>query len=242
VLDRKCAAGASPRGRCASDGDFSCCRAWRGLGVRRCRAASGAIAILTHFESFVLTSCAPCIRETYPIATMHVPATKTPAFPGKADTNNGMTRMGQVGLDLLRAYPLGRENQQHLAMRVTLSVTIGDQGQTYPTGTGMLDEADVAAFAATLSDMADAASSAPLRSAAVVSDVEFHGETLRIGVIRVREEPVAYMQAWSSGDVPRLALKQAWEAPSLYFPLTDLAALHRAVEQVNSKIRQMRAP
>jgi hypothetical protein len=50
------------------------------------------------------------------------------------------------------------------------------------------------------------------------------------------------MQAWPSGDVSRLALKQAWEVPSLYFSLTDLAALHRAVEQVNSKIRQMRAP
>jgi hypothetical protein len=202
----------------------------------------GAAAILTHFESFVLTGCAPCVRETFPIATIQVPATKIPAFPGNISPNTGTTRSGKIGLELLRAYPLGRESQQHFAMRITLSIRIGEQDQTYPTGVGLLDEADVAALAATVFGIADAALSVPQRSPADVIDLEFHGDTIRVGVVRVRDESVAYVQAWSSTDVPRLALKQVWEVPSLYFPGDNLSVLGRAIEQVSAKIRQMRGP
>src|SRR5690349_12237986 len=46
--------------------------------------APGATTILTHYESFVLTNCTPCVRETYPIATLPVAATKAPDFPRSA--------------------------------------------------------------------------------------------------------------------------------------------------------------
>src|SRR5229473_68785 len=151
-------------------------------------------------------------------------------------------RAGEVAFELLRAYPLGRMNQQHLAMRVALSVTAGLQGQTYSLGMALVDEADVPELAGTIADMAGAAGPAAARSAAEVSDLEFHGDTMRIGVIRIRDDSVVYIQAWSSSDLPRLALKQVWEVPSLYLPVSDLSALRHAVEQVNSKIRQMRAP
>ena len=204
--------------------------------------AAGAIAILTHYESFVLSNCTPCVRETYPIATIPVAATKAPDFPRSAGMPATTTRAGEVAFELLRAYPLGRMNQQHLAMRVALSVTAGLQGQTYSLGMALVDEADVPELAGTIADMAGAAGPAAARSAAEVSDLEFHGDTMRIGVIRIRDDSVVYIQAWSSSDLPRLALKQVWEVPSLYLPVSDLSALRHAVEQVNSKIRQMRAP
>lgn len=203
--------------------------------------ASGATTILTHYESFVLTNCTPCVRETYPIATIPVAATKAPDFPRSAGMPATATRAGEVAFELVRAYPLGRANQQHLAMRVALSVTTGLQGQTYSLGTALVDEADVPQLAGMIADIAGAASSAA-RSAAELSDLEFHGDTMRIGVVRVRDDSAVYIQAWSSSDLPRLALKQVWEVPSLYLPVSDLAALRHAVEQVGSKIRQMRAP
>src|SRR5260221_13722204 len=204
--------------------------------------ASGATAILTHYESFVLSNCTRCVRETYPVATIPVAATKAPDFPRSAGMPATTTRAGEVAFELLRAYPLGRMNQQHLAMRVALSVTTGLQGQTYSLGTALVDEADVPELAGTIADMAGAVGSAAARSAAEVGDLEFHGNTMRIGVIRIRAEAIVYIQAWSSSDLPRLALKQVWEVPSLYLPVSDFSALRRAVEQVNSKIRQMRAP
>jgi hypothetical protein len=201
-----------------------------------------ATAILTHYEAFVLTNCTPCVRETYPVATVPVAATKAPDFPRSAGMPATTTRAGEVAFELLRAYPLGRMNQQHLAMRIVLSVTTGLQGQTYSLGAALVDEADVAELAGVIADIAGATGSAAARSAAEVSDVEFHGDTLRLGVIRVRDVSAVYIQAWSSSDLPRLALKQVWEVPSLYLTLGDLTALRGAVEQVNGKIRQMRTP
>lgn len=203
--------------------------------------ASGATTILTHYESFVLTNCTPCVREIYPIATIAVAATKAPDFPRSAGMPATTTRAGEVAFELLRAYPLGRANQQHLAMRIALSVTTGLQGQTYSLGTALVDEADVPQLAGMIADIAGAVGSAA-RSAAEASDLEFHGDTMRIGVIRVRDDSAVYIQAWSSSDLPRLALKQVWEVPSLYLPVSELATLRHAVEQVGSKIRQIRAP
>lgn len=216
-----------------------CRRAWAD-GVPA--PASGATTILTHYESFVLTNCTPCVRESYPITTIPVAATKAPDFPRSAGMPATTTRAGEVAFELMRAYPLGRPNQQHLAMRVALSVTTGLQGQTYSLGVALVDEADVPQLAGMIGDMAAAAGGVTARGAADMSDLEFHSETMRIGVVRVRDESVAYIQAWSSSDLPRLALKQVWEVPSLYLPVSDLGTLRHAVEQVSSKIRQMRAP
>jgi hypothetical protein len=42
---------------------------------------------LTHFESFILTNCVPCVREIYSIATVPIPSIKAPAFSGLAPVN-----------------------------------------------------------------------------------------------------------------------------------------------------------
>src|SRR5258708_30718052 len=133
-------------------------------------------------------------------------------------------------------------NQQHLAMRVALSVTTGLQGQTYSLGTALVDEADVPELAGTIADMAGAVGSAAARSAAEVGDLEFHGDTMRIGVIRIRDESIVYIQAWSSSDLPRLALKQVWEVPSLYLPVSAFPPLRAPVREGNITIQRMGTP
>jgi len=198
----------------------------------------GGTTILTHYDSFVLNNCFPCMRETYPVATLPVAATKAPDFPRSAGMPATTTRAGEVAIELLRAYPLGRTDQQHFAMRVTLSVATGLQGQTYSLGTALVDEADVPQLAGVIAEMANATAAA--RPGAGMSDLEFHGDTMRIGIVRLRDESVAYIQAWSSSDLPRLALKQVWEVPSLYLPVSDLAQLSHAVEQAGGKIRELR--
>src|SRR5690348_7614927 len=122
--------------------------------------APGATTILTHYESFVLTNCTPCVRETYPIATLPVAATKAPDFPRSAGMPATTTRAGEVAIEVLRAYPLGRTNQQHFAMRVALGVATGLQGQTYSLGTALVDEADVPQLAGVIADMASATAAA----------------------------------------------------------------------------------
>jgi hypothetical protein len=200
---------------------------------------AGVAGTLTHFEAFVLTGCTPCVRETYPIATVPVVAMKLPTFPRVAGLPEGMTRAGEVEFELLRAYPLGNATRQQLAMRITLAIRTGLQGQSYLLGTGLMDEADVPGLAVMVTELAHAPD--PAKSGAELSDAEVHGDNLRIGIVHTREEALAYIQAWSSTDLPRLALKQVWEVPSLYLPLNELSALQRGIEQVHAKIRQLRA-
>jgi hypothetical protein len=59
--------------------------------------------------------------------------------------------------------------------------------------------------------------------------------------LRVQGESFAYLQAWSSMDVPRAALKQIWELPGFFMPPRDLDALQRGFVQVSERIRQFRA-
>jgi hypothetical protein len=201
--------------------------------------APGTTGTLTHYEAFVLTSCTPCMRESYSAFTLPVATTKAPEFPRSAGVAPGMTRAGEVEFAVLRAYPPGHAAREQLAMRVTLSVTTGLQGQTYLLGAGLVDESDVPGIAAALAELAHAADS--VKSGADMSDLEVHGDNLRIGIVRTHDEPLVYIQAWSSVDLPRLALKQVWEVPGLYLPLSDLSALQRGLAQVGDKIRQMRA-
>src|SRR5690348_11711553 len=98
---------------------------------------------LTHFESFILTNCTPCVRELYSIATVPIPSIKAPAFSGIAPVNpTTATRAGELRLELLRAYPAGLESREHLAMRVVLSVSAGSEGPAFPRGEACLMEAE----------------------------------------------------------------------------------------------------
>jgi hypothetical protein len=50
---------------------------------------------------------------------------------------------------------------------------------------------------------------------------------------------LAYVQVAPSD--PQFALKQVWELPAMYLPSKDMSTLERAVQQVNAKIRALRA-
>ena len=194
---------------------------------------------LTHFEAFVLAECAPCVRESYSIATVPVASIKGPDFPRSAGAPGAMTRAGDVVFELLRAYPLGHAARQQFAMRVTLAVTTGAQGQTFLLGAGLVDEPDVPKIASMLIEVGRAQDVA--RPDAQLTDIEAHADNMRAGIVHIRGESFAYIQAWSSTDLPRLALKQVWEVPSFFLPPRDIDALARGIAQVSERIRQFRA-
>jgi hypothetical protein len=195
---------------------------------------------LTHFESFILTNCTPCVRELYSIATVPIPPIKAPAFSGVAPANPATTaRAGELRFELLRAYPVGLESRQHLAMRIGLWVSVGSEGALYPLGTGLLDEDEVPALAAALSQMSKSIPPGADDSSIRFVDTEFHADSVRMGTVRTGNDVLAYVQV-APGDLPRFALKQVWELPAMYLPAKDIPALEHSVIQVNAKIRAIR--
>ena len=195
--------------------------------------------VLTRFESFILTSCIPCVREFYYIATVPVPPVKTPAFPGvPALSIRANTRAGELRFELMRAYPVGLQSRAHMAMRLVLSVAGGSEGQLYPLGTGLLDEDEVPVLEAALSQMGKSSAETSDTSIQLV-DTEFHIDSIRMGTVRTGNQIVAYVQV-APTDLPRFALKQVWEIPALFLSSDDIPALERAVKQVHEKIRAIR--
>jgi hypothetical protein len=195
---------------------------------------------LTHFESFILTNCIPCVRELYSIATVPIPSIKAPAFPGIAPVNpTTATRAGELRLELLRAYPLGLESREHLAMRVVLSVSAGSEGTQYSLGAGLLDEDEVPALAAALSQMSKSMSSGPDDASIRLVDTEFHADSVRMGTVRTGNDVLGYVQV-APADLPRFALKQVWELPTMYLPSKDIPTIEQSVIQVSAKIRAIR--
>jgi hypothetical protein len=195
---------------------------------------------LTHFESFILTNCTPCVRELYSIATVLIPSIKAPAFSGIAPVNpTTATRAGELRLELLRAYPVGFESREHLAMRVVLSVSAGSEGTLYPLGAGLLDEDEVPALAAALSQMSKSMSSGADDPSIRLVDTEFYADSVRMGTVRTGNDVLAYVQV-APADLPRFALKQVWELPTMYLPSKDIPTLEQSVIQVSAKIRAIR--
>jgi hypothetical protein len=195
---------------------------------------------LTHFESFILTNCIPCVREVYAIATVPIPSIKAPAFSGVAPVNPATsTRAGELRFELLRAYPVGLESRQHLAMRVVLSVSAGSEGALYPLGAGLLDEDEVPALAAALSQMNKSMPRGADDSSIRLVDTEFHADSVRMGTVRTGTDVLAYVQV-APADLPRFALKQVWELPTMYLPSKDIPTLEHSVIQVGTKIRAIR--
>ena len=69
-------------------------------------------------------------------------------------------------------------------------------------------------------------------------DTDYHGGTLRIGVLRIRGEAVAYVQ---TGDLPVVLQRALWEVPTtLYLPVKDLSGVATALEQAAARIEQVR--
>ena len=61
-----------------------------------------------------------------------------------------------------------------------------------------------------------------------------------MGTLRTGSEVLAYVQV-APADMPRFALKQVWEVPTMYFPSQDIPTLEHGVSQVSAKIRAIRA-
>jgi hypothetical protein len=191
----------------------------------------------TVFERFVLSACSPCVRESFPIATFPVAAVPLPGFPRAAAASGA--RPGEIAIEVLRAHQPGRPDWRSLALRVTLSVTTGSGGDLFRLGTGLLDAADVRALAQAVGEMARIATAPPGEPRADTVDADFHGGTLRVGVLQIRGDAVGYIQ---TGDLPILLQRAVWEVPTtLYVPVKDLPAIATALGQAAARIEQARS-
>jgi hypothetical protein len=192
----------------------------------------------TRFERFVLGGCVPCVTESHSVVRLSLGALKLPAFPRHAA--GPMMRPGEIRLEALRAYELGRPSRQSLAVRMILSVAMGSGAETYRVGVGLLDEEEVPALAGAATEIARVAAAPPPATGAESVEISFQGGSLRVGLIRYGSEAVAYVQA---GDLHTLALRPVWEVGStMYLPPGSLAELAGAIGQVSAKIRQLRGP
>src|SRR5262249_25259729 len=61
----------------------------------------------------------------------------------------------------------------------------------------------------------------------------------RMGTVRTENDVLAYVQV-APPDVPRFALKQVWELPTMYLASTDIPTLEHGVMQISAKIRALR--
>jgi hypothetical protein len=191
----------------------------------------------TRFEAFVADACAPCVTDSWTVATLTTPAQRLPGFAPQV--LNVMGRAGEVRLEAVRAHSLGRATQRFLAMRVVLSVA-GGGGQLYRFGAGLLDEEDLPRFTAAVADLARALASTPSADPPPTSsEVEYHAGSVRVGAVRLQGAAGAYVQA---GDVHALPVPTAVEASAaLFFPPDDLRALLDALGQVAERLGRLRA-
>jgi hypothetical protein len=202
--------------------------------IARPNGDGGPAAPPTVFERFVLSACSPCIRESYPIATLPVAAV---TLPGGPRPNAPGGRPGEIVVDVLRAHQPGRPDWKSLALRVTLSVSTGTGGDLFRLGTGLLDGSDVRSLAQAVREMSRLAT--PPAAGVDTIDTDFHGGTLRIGVLQIRGESVGYVQ---TGDLPILLQRAVWEVPTtLYLPVQELAGFATALDQAAARIEQARA-
>lgn len=196
-------------------------------------AASGPPTV---FERFVLSACAPCTREVHAIASLAVSPLLWPGFP--RGVVGVASRPGTISIEVLRAQQVDRPDWKAVALRMTLSVVAGSGGETYRLGVGLLDAADVRGLARAAADMARIARETATGGGAESADVDFHGGSLRVGLLRVRGERIGYVQA---GDLATIVLRDVWDVPTtLYLPVTDLPALATALGQAAAAVERLR--
>jgi hypothetical protein len=187
----------------------------------------------TRFERFVLSGCSPCVTEWHPVTSLPLRPLKLPAFP-----RGGVGfRPGEVRVEALRAFELGRPSRQTRAMRLTLFLAAGKE--FHRLGAGLVDEEEIPALMSAVTEIATLANSATATTTGDEgADASFRGGSLRIGLLRFQGEAVAYVQA---SDVHGPALRPVWEVPTtMYLPPGELTALANAFGQVAAKFRQMR--
>jgi hypothetical protein len=190
----------------------------------------------TVFERFVLSSCSPCVRESYAVGSLAtVPLAL--ARPPRA-TAGTAARPGEIAVEVVRAHPLGRPGWSSVALRVSLSLSIAAGGATYRLGVGLLDGADVRPLADAVGEMVRQAAASPAEASAESAQVDFHGGTLRVGLLRLRGETIAYVQV---GDRQAQIQLPVWEVPTtLYLAVGDLPILAAALEQAAATIEKVR--
>lgn len=190
----------------------------------------------TRFEHFLLSGCTPCVTESHRIATVPTGAPKISGLPRSGGAQPG--RAGEIRVEALRAVQLGRPSRQLLALRLTLSVAVGAGAEFYRVAVGLVDEEEVPALAAAISEIARPVAAAAADGDIELADASVRGGTLRIGLLKLRGESVAYAQG---GDPSVLALRAVWDVPTtIYLPPEQLPALAGAIGQAAAKIRQLR--
>jgi len=189
----------------------------------------------TRFEVFV-AGCSLCVKDSYSVATLPMGVSGPSGFgPSVVST---MARGGAVRFEVVRAYPPAKQSQQIFVMRATLLIKAGD-GQLSPVATGLLDDEEVTALATAVAEISKRPSPRKAEELAPdMSEIEFHGGSLRFGVIRIKGAEVAYIQA---GDLRSLRPPSALETThALFLPVSDLPALHEVIGQVERRIRELR--
>jgi hypothetical protein len=190
----------------------------------------------TRFEQFLLTGCVPCVTESHLVATLATGAPKISGLPRSGGAQPG--RAGEIRVEALRSYQLGLPSRQLLALRVTLSVAVSAGGELYRVAVGLVDEGEVPALSAAISEIARRGAAAPRDASVEHSDASVRGGSLRIGLLRLRGESVAYAQA---GDPSVLALRAVWDVPTtIYLPPEQLPALAGSIGEAMAKIGQLR--
>ena len=190
----------------------------------------------TAFEALTADNCSPCVKDSYAVAAVPLASLRSGAFgPTVA---NMMARGGEIRIEVVQAYPLGKPSQRVLAMRATLSIKTGD-GQILPVTNGLLDEEDVGAFAAAVGSMTKSAARRPLEEPIPdLTEMEFRAGALRVGTIRVGAEDVAYLQA---GNMRVLRAPTPFETSSaLFLPVSELSLLQQAIVRADLKIKKLR--
>lgn len=190
----------------------------------------------TTFESLVAEACSPCVKDSYVVSALPLSTLRTVGFG--PSVSSMMSRGGEIRIEVVRAYPLGRRDQQFLAMRATLSIKMGD-GQVLPVASGLVDEEEVAMFAAAIDNISKTASRRPAEEPIPdTTELEYHAGSLRVGTIRIATGELAYLQA---GNVRVLRAPTPFETSSaLFFAVSDLTGLHRAVSDAQGRIKRLR--
>jgi hypothetical protein len=196
-----------------------------------------AVDVPTRFQRFVLTTCGSCVRESHQIARVSIPSF-IPTFPRVVFRQTTRPGPVEIVVDVLRAYPLGQPSRQTLALRTSSWVVSGPAGPQYLLAEGIVDEEEVGALVATVNEISRIASSRPSGGDETV-DVDFRGGSLRVGVIRLRSDALAYVQG---GDIASLAFRAVWDVPTTaYLPGAELTSLGKAFGDAAAKIQSLRS-
>jgi hypothetical protein len=188
---------------------------------------------LSRYETFV-AGCSPCVKDSVAVATIAVPALNITAL---SQTLSGRSaRAGQITIEALRSHILGKPSTQLLAVRLTLSIMTGIPGETFRLSSGIVDEGDVARLESALEEIVSAGTSAD--GEAGTREMDVHTSSVRAGMVALKGESVAYVQA---GDIHSLLRRPVWDAPgTLYLAVADLARLRAALGDAAMKLRSMR--